>query len=69
MIATTKIHKPRGMRHTNHTNGISNDVLQVDYGNGESGSRRRGLWQIGAIGCIFSVLVTVAVETKTDDLL
>ena len=25
--------------------------------------------QIGAIGCIFSVLVTVAVETKTDDLL
>ena len=25
--------------------------------------------QIGAIGCIFSVLVTVAIETKTDDLL
>ena len=28
---------------TNHTNGISNDVLKVNYGNGDSRSRRLGL--------------------------
>ena len=56
VVATSRIHNPRGMRHTkwnwerrgircitNHTNDISDDVLKVNYGNGDNGSRRLGL--------------------------
>ena len=56
VVATSRIHKPRGRRHirwnwegkgirciTNHTNGISDDVLKVNCGNGDSGSRRLGV--------------------------
>ena len=53
MIVTSNIHKLRERRHnryylerrgkrcvTKHTNGISDDVLKVAYGNGDNGSRR-----------------------------
>ena len=33
---------------TNHMNGISDDVLNVNYGNGDSGSRRPRLYGDGS---------------------
>ena len=54
--ATSRIHKPKGRRHTrwnwerrgirciiNHMNGINDDVLKVNCGNGDNGSRILGL--------------------------
>ena len=58
VIATSRIHNPRGRRHTkwnwerrgircitNHTNDISDDVYKIIFGNGENGSRRQRLCQ------------------------
>ena len=60
----------RGIRCiTNHTNGINNDVLKVNCGNGDSGYRRLKLCGGKAVSWILSVLVTVAVEMEITDLL
>ena len=61
MVAASRIRKPRRRRHTrcnwerreircitNHTNGISNYVLKVNYRDGDSGSRRLGLYEDGS---------------------
>ena len=60
MIATSRIHKPRGRNIldkaerggirciTNHTNDISDNVYKVISGNGESESRRLRLCRDGS---------------------